>query len=91
MGALFGVDAGIGQAQALDWPSADQVLGDDFGGVRRLDVSLPDRLGVNHHDWAVLALIQAQGLVNAGRPTKAGCPRKQLQFRDQVALSIRGA
>ena len=41
MGALFGVDAGFGQAQALNWPSADQMLGDLVDRARRLGVPTP--------------------------------------------------
>ena len=65
MRASLGVYAFIGQAEPLDWPTSDKVLVDYFGGVFRPDVAVPDSLRIDDDRAAVLALVQAAGLVDA--------------------------
>ena len=53
----------IPQAQSLHWPAADNVRLDNFIHVIGRDKAVPDRLWVNDEIRAVLALIEAAGLV----------------------------
>jgi hypothetical protein len=89
--AAFGIQALLGDAQALDGPSADEMLLDDGGGIGGLHVAVPDGFGVNHHSGAVLALVKAAGLVDAHLARKAGRLGELLQLGVQIALSIGSA
>jgi hypothetical protein len=89
--AALGVNATLCQAQALDGPVAHQVLPHNFRGVRRLDVSVPHGLRVNHDGGAVLTLVQAEGFVDAHRGAKSSGLRELLQLRVEFAFAIRGA
>ena len=88
MRAGFGVDARVGEAKALDGATGEEVLLDNFSSVLRLDEAIPDRFGIDHHGGAVLALIQAQGLVDADAIGDAGRLGELLQLGVQIALSI---
>jgi len=59
------VQARIGQHQTLDGFAADDVRVDDFVDVGFGDVAIPDSIGINNQVRAVLALIEAAGLVGA--------------------------
>ena len=72
MRAMGGVDAGIGQAEAFDGLAADEVLGDDLLDVVEVDEAVPDGLGIDDHDRAVLALVEAAGFVDADAVLEAG-------------------
>lgn len=72
MRAGLGVEAFFGQAEALDRAAADEVLIDDFGGVFGADVTVPDGLRVDDDGGAVLALVEAAGLVDADARREAG-------------------
>ena len=61
--AGLGIQAGVGQPQALDGFAADDVGFDDFIDVGVFNVSVPDRIRIDHEIWAVLALVEAAGLV----------------------------
>ena len=65
MGTALGVDALIGEAQALDGAAADEVFAHDLLGILWLDVAVPDGLGIDDDSGAVLALVEAAGLVDA--------------------------
>jgi hypothetical protein len=62
--APAGVDATLGQAQALDRTVARNVGLNNLGDVRELYVSIPDTLGIDHHGRTVLALVEASGVVS---------------------------
>ena len=68
---MLGIEAGCGEAQALHGPAMQEVLGDDFIHVFKLDEAVPDGLGIDHDDWAMLALIEAAGLVGADEMLEA--------------------
>jgi hypothetical protein len=51
-------------------------------------VPVPHSFGIDHHRGPVLALIQAQGFVDAHRASQSGSLGKLLQLRMQFALSI---
>jgi hypothetical protein len=63
--AALGVDALVGEAQALDGTAADEMLAHDLLGILGLDVAVPDGLGIDDDGGAVLALVEAAGLVDA--------------------------
>jgi hypothetical protein len=69
---VVGVDAGGGQAEALDGVAVDEVLLDDFFGVAGVDEAVPDGFGVDDEDGAVLALVEAAGFVDADFAFEAG-------------------
>ena len=88
MRARLGVEALVGEAQALDGAAGDEVLVDDFGGVFQADVAIPDGLGVDHDGGAVLALIEAAGLVDADARGEAGGLGKLLDGRVELGLAV---
>jgi len=81
MRAALGINTLIGQPQPLHRPPVDQVLLDNLRGIFRLHVPVPDCLRIHHHRWPVLALIQAQRLVDAHGVSQAGSLGQLLQLR----------
>ena len=63
--ARRGVDATLGQAQAIDGTVTRNVGLNDLGDVGKLYVSVPDALGIDHDGRTVLALIEASGFISA--------------------------
>jgi hypothetical protein len=63
--ADLGVDAFVGKPKALNGPAADQMLFDNFRGVRRLHMAIPNGLRVDHDRGPVFALIEAEGFIDA--------------------------
>src|SRR5579859_1730278 len=61
--AGIGVEARIRQPEALDRSAADNMRLDDFVHVSLGDMSVPDRVWVDHKVWPMLALIETPGLV----------------------------
>src|SRR5215472_14950768 len=82
------VDALFGEPEPLYRPSVDQVLLHNLRGVFRLDVPVPNGLGINHYGWAVLALVKTSCLIDANCVSKARSPGKLLKLRVQFALSV---
>ncbi len=74
VGAGFGVEAGIGDTEALDGAAGDEVLRDDLIGVFGFDAAIPDGVGVDDDGGAVLTLVEASGLVDADAAGEAGFP-----------------
>jgi len=58
-----GVETGVGQRQSLDWLSAQDVRLDNLIDIVQRHPAIPDRIGIDHEVGAVLALIEAAGLV----------------------------
>ena len=69
---MLGVEAGVGKAQALDGTVVEEVFGDDLLDVTGVDVTVPDGLGIDHDDGAVLTLVETAGLVRADMVLEAG-------------------
>jgi hypothetical protein len=69
---VVGVNAGGGKAEALDGTPVDKVLLDDLFGVFGLCEAVPDCLGIDDDDGAVLALVEASGFVDADAMLEAG-------------------
>jgi hypothetical protein len=91
VGAGGGVEARLGDAEALDGAAAEDVFADDLLGVLGLDVAVPDGLGVDDDDGAVLALVEAAGLVGADAALEAGLLQELLQDGEQGAGAVGGA
>jgi|SRR6516165_7284484 len=72
VGALLGVEAGVGKAEALDGTVVEKVLGDDLVDIFEVDEAVPDGLGIDCDDGAVLALVEAPGFVGADVVLEAG-------------------
>jgi len=88
VGTLFRVETLVGQAQAFNWTAGDEVLIDNLGGVFRADVAVPDSLGVDDDGSAVLALIEAAGLVDAHARVEAGSLDELLNSGVQLGLAV---
>jgi hypothetical protein len=88
MGAGLGVDAFVGEAEALDGTAGDEVLVDDFGGVFQADVAVPDGLRIDDNGMAMLALIEAAGLVDADAGAEAGSLNELLDGSVEFALAV---
>ena len=69
---MVGIDAGVGKAEALDGAAVDEVLVDDFLSVVGAGEAVPDGFGIDDHDGAVLALVEATGFVDADAVLEAG-------------------
>jgi hypothetical protein len=69
---VFGVDAGVRQAEAIDGTAVEEVLVDDLLGVMGVGEAVPDGFGIDDEDGAVLALIEASGLIDADAMLEAG-------------------
>ena len=91
MRAVFRVDAFLGDAQALDRPAMDQVLLDDLRCVFGLDSAVPDCFRINNHIWTVLALVEAERLVDAHAAGDACGLGQLLKLCVQLAFAIAGA
>jgi hypothetical protein len=72
VGAVLDVEAGVGDAEALDGAVVEEVLGDDLVDVFEVDVAVPDGFGIDDDDRAMLALVEAAGLVGADVVLEAG-------------------
>jgi len=88
MRATFGIQALLGHAEPLHGAAAHQVLFDDCSGIGRLDIAVPDGLGIDDDGWSVLALVQAAGLVDADAGAEAGGFGQLLQLGMQFALAV---
>jgi hypothetical protein len=62
---VVGVDAGVGKAEAIDGTAMEEVLVYDLLGVVGVGEAVPDGFGIDDEDGAVLALVEAAGLVDA--------------------------
>ena len=63
MGAVLGVDAGVGKAESLDGTVVEEVFGDDLFDVASVDVAVPDGFGIDDDDRAVFTLVETAGFV----------------------------
>ena len=72
MGAVLGVDAGVGKAESLDGTVVEEVFGDDLFDVADADVAVPDGFGIDDDDRTVFTLVEAAGFVGANVVLEAG-------------------
>jgi hypothetical protein len=69
---VVGVDAGVVKAEAIDGTAVEEVLVDDLLGIVRVGEAVPDGFGIDDKDGAVLALVEAAGLIDADAMLEAG-------------------
>ena len=50
----------------------NKVLGDNFIHIFKVNEAIPDGLRIDHDHWAMLALIEASGLVGANNMLQSG-------------------
>jgi hypothetical protein len=91
VGAGFGVQAGVSDAEALDGAAGDEVLGDDFIGVFGFDAAVPDGIGVDDDGGPVLALVKAARLVDADAASEAGFASELRKAGVEGALAVGSA
>lgn len=72
MRAAFGVEAFAGDAQPFHGMAAHQVLLHNLGGIFGAHASVPDSVGIHDDGRAMLALVEAAGLVNANPIAQTG-------------------
>ena len=65
MGTRRGIEAVVGKNKALNWFATDDVGRNNFLDIVVGDVAIPDLVGINDHSRAVLALVEASGLISA--------------------------
>lgn len=82
MFARRGVDAFFAQQQTRDRRVIDEMCFNDLGDIFTFDSPIPDGLRINHHRWAMLALIQAARAIGAHPIFQAAC--RQLFFERQL-------
>lgn len=63
--------------ETLDRPPSDEMLAHDLLDIPRLHAPVPDVLGIDHHHWAVAALVEATAVVDT-HATVDACLRHQL-------------
>ena len=86
--AGFRVQARVGDTQALDWLSADDVGFDNFIHIGFGDVAVPDCVGVDDNIGPVFALIEAAGLVGSHSALQAAL--RQLLLEQLLQLGLGG-
>jgi hypothetical protein len=69
---MLGVEAGSRQAKPLHGAAMEKVLFDNLVHIFQLDEAVPDRLGIDDDHGAMLALVEAAGLVGANQVLEAG-------------------
>jgi hypothetical protein len=90
MRADGGVEAFVGDDEALDRAASDEVLADDLRHVFGFDATVPDSLGVDDNSGAVLALIEASGLVGAHARGEAGSFQGVFEMAVEFTFAVGG-
>ena len=90
MRADGGVEAVVGDDEALDGTAGDEVLADYFRHVFNGDTAVPDGLGVYDDGGAMFALVEASGLIGADGAAEAGSPDSVLEGRVKFAFAVAG-
>lgn len=80
----------VGKDKPFDWSARNQVFSNDLGDILRLDVPVPDSLGIDDHGRPVFALIEAAGLVGSNPRTETGRLDLILEQPLQFAFAICG-
>jgi hypothetical protein len=91
VGAVLGVEAGVGEQKALDGTAVDEVLADNLVDVFRVDEAVPDRVGIDDHYGAVLALVETASFVGADFALQAGLLDCVLEGAFQLAAAVAGS
>ena len=88
MRAGLRIDAFVSQPEPINGTAIDQVLLHNLRCIFRRHMPVPNCFGIHDYGRSVLALIQAEGLVDAHGVSQAGSLRQLLQLSVQFALSI---
>jgi len=91
VGAGFGVQAGVGDAETLDGAAGDEMFSDDFVGVFGFNSAIPDGVGVDDNSGAVLTLVKATGFVDADAAGQAGFAGELRETGVERALAVGSA
>jgi hypothetical protein len=83
------VNTRIGQAKPLDGLATQDVAVDDFGHIRFCHAAVPNRVRIHDHRWAMLALIEAPGLVGANTAVQAAVGQRFLERLLQPIVRVR--
>jgi len=83
-----GVKAIVGNKKSLDGTAADEVLADDLGHVFDFDPTVPDGFRVDDDGRAVLALLEASGLVDADAGDETGGLHGVLELGVKLAFPV---
>jgi hypothetical protein len=86
---MLGIEAGAGKSKPLHGTAMDEVFIDDFIDIFEPDEAVPDCLGIDHNGWAVLALVEAAGLVGADEVLEASVLDCVLEGRFELLASLR--
>ena len=84
---MGGVEDGVGDYEARDRCTADDVRVDDFVYIFGLDASIPDCFGVDHYGWSEFTLVEAAGFIGADVFYSALC---QLGFEEALQFALPG-
>ena len=79
--AMLRIETCAGKSKALHGSAMNQVLGDDFVDVFQVNETIPDGLGIDHNDRAMLALVKTAGLIGADLVLEAGVLDRVLEGR----------
>ena len=88
---MFGVEAGSWKPKALDGTAVQQMFGDDLIDILELDKAVPDSLGIDDDHGAMLALVEAAGLVGPDHVLEAGTLDGVLEGRFELLAALRKA
>jgi hypothetical protein len=91
MRATLGVQAGIGQPQALHRTAVQQMLLNDFSHVPGMHKAVPDGVGIDHHDRSVLALVETAQLIRPDLSLQPGVLDGVLERALQLSAALAGA
>lgn len=69
---MVGIDAGVWKPQAFDGAAVEEMLLDDLLSIVGMGETVPDGVGIDDKDGAVLALVEAARLVDADTMLEAG-------------------
>jgi hypothetical protein len=90
VGAVLGVEAGVGEQKALDGTAVDEVLADNLINIFRVDEAVPDGVGIDDHYGAVLALVETAGFVGADFAFQPGVLDCVLEGAFQLTATVAG-
>jgi hypothetical protein len=81
-----GVEAFVGNEEALDGPSVDDVRLDDLVDIVGGDAAVPDRVRINDDGGAVFALVETSGHVGAHALSESA--ESQFLFEEELQLGL---
>jgi hypothetical protein len=91
VGAALGVQAGFGEREALHGPAVEEMLVDDLVDVFGVNEAVPDGVGIDDDNGAVLALVEAAELVSADFAFETSLLDRVLEGILQLFATLAGA